>query len=186
MTMPGNLPDRELHVLLNIYGHQNGDGSIGFQSGNPHSLGWNYGLNYARPSAGVGAALSDGNLDLSLVGTDPAFSNRIDIYFKVVGSIIGNDGNTYPVRFATATETSHNPKQIGFCWRVNNETDETPIAWPATMSVQRISDTEVEINDQSPGRNGVPYYYCLGIAIDNIAGAGSYYYITFDPKIVNG
>ena len=182
--MPANRPDRELHVLLNISGHQNANGTIQNVPGDPNSLQFNYGLNYARPSANVGAVLSDGDLDLSQVNTDPAYSNRVDIYFEVTGSIVGNDGNTYPVRFATATETSGNPKQVGFCWRVNNYNDETPIAWPAKMSVQRVSNCEVEINDQSPGRNGVPYYYCLGIVIDNIASP--YYYITFDPKIVNG
>ena len=184
--MPGNLPDRELHVLLNIYGHQNPDGSIGVQSSNPNSLGFNYGLNYARPGATIQAVDCWGNLDLSQVTSDPNWSNRIDMYFQVMGSILGNDGISYPVRFATATETSGNPKQVGFCWRINNQTDENPIAWPATMSAVRLSPTQVEINDQSPGRNSVPYFYNLGIAIDNIAGAGSYYYITFDPKIVNG
>ena len=184
--MPDNKPDRELHVLLNIYGHQNSNGTIEPQPGNPNSLGFNYGLNYARPGATIQAVDAFGNLDLSQVTSDPDWSNRIDIYFQVMGSILGNDGISYPVRFATATETSGNPKQVGFCWRVNNENDENPIAWPATMSAQRISNFEVEINDQSPGRNSVPYYYCLGIAIDNITAPAPYYYITFDPKIVNG
>lgn len=182
--MPDSLPDRELHVLLNISGHQNADGTIGNIPGDPNSLQFNYGLNYARPGAGLGAALSNGDLDLSLVNSDPAWSNRIDIYFQVMGSIIGLDGNNYPVRFATLTETSGNPEQVGPLWRVNNETAEQRIPWPATMTAQRISDLEVMINDQSPSRNSVPYYYCLGIVIPNIAAP--YYYVTFDPRIVNG
>jgi hypothetical protein len=183
--MPNSLPSRELHVFLSISGHQNGDGSISHLGSDPNSLQYSYSLNYAVPSATSDAVASNGDLDLGAVGSSSSYSNQVDIYFDVVGSITGNDGNSYPVRFATATE-GNPPDDVGFCWRVNNETDENPIPWPNNIVVTRNSNTQVLIDDQSPGNSTVPYYYCLGTSIDNINGAGNYYYITFDPKIVRG
>ena len=99
--------------------------------------------------------------------------------------------NPYYIRAATATETSGNPNQVGFCWRVNNENAEIPIPWPANITVERPNICTIKIDDQSPGNSSPTYYYCLGTAFDNInqlgdPEQGSYYYVTFDPKIVRG
>jgi hypothetical protein len=191
MNMPNN---RFIVVALEVNGHQNSDGTIEHRANDPSSLQYSYRLATSSPPATGPLVASNGDLDLGYLPQNPGDPAAVDIHFIVSGSITGNaPGSIYPIHFAE--DTDFNPddptKQKGYCWRVNNEQGENPIPWPGKMSTQRSSDTEVVIMDGSPQNNSPPYYYCLGTKFTDIdqLGAprsGSYYYLTFDPKIVRG
>jgi hypothetical protein len=186
------MADREVQIQLLVSGHQNPDGTIKHVKSDPKSLQYSYQLLSSNPPATGPIVASNGDIDLGYLPQPAGYSDRVDISFTIGGSVIGNDDtNTYYIRAATLTETSGKPNQVGFCWRVNNETSEVPIPWPAHITVKRPDKSTIKIDDQNPGNSAVPYYYCLGTAFDNInqlggPEKGKYYYLAFDPKIVHG
>jgi hypothetical protein len=119
-----------------------------------------------------------GGVNLANLPSDSNYFGEVDLYFIISGSVLGLDGNSYPVGWANAGEQGN-----GFCWLVNSATDPTVKPWPAGMSASITPGGNVFLDDNLP--DGNDYYYCLGFVVLGITGPGSRYYITIDPKIVN-
>ena len=100
------MPDREVQIQLLVSGHQNPDGTIEHLGSNPNSLQYSYQLLSSNPPATGPIVASNGDIDLGNLPQAAGFSNRVDIYFTVGGSIIGNDNNgNYILDVETANAT---------------------------------------------------------------------------------
>lgn len=181
---------KSITINLMIGGIQNPDNSIGDTTQYPHNLTYSYSMTNSQPTTNAPVVQSDGDIDLSLLPGGPGFTPEADIYFTVSGQIRGTDGNMYLPRWAQPGEGSGDPRMQGFCWLVTSPTDPTVVPWPPGMQSRLVppgknpGGTQTVLIDDN--RRGSPYYYALGVCFDNVPGAnGSYYFLTFDPKIVN-
>ena len=180
---------RSATINLTLGGSQNPDNSVGNSPGS-NNLTLAYSLASSAPPTTAIIVQPDGDIDLTILGSGPGWSPEADVYFNICGQILGTDGNYYTPRWAAPTETSGNPKQVGFCWLVVSETDDTVVAWPPGMATRQVPPVRVPnrtqqvlIDDNRQGGN--EYVYCLGVCFDKLPGhLGTYYYVTFDPKLV--
>ncbi len=181
---------RSITVDLTLGGVQNPDNSVGNTTQYPSNLTINYSLAASAPPSTGTIVQSDGDIDLTILGSGPGWSPEADIYFNICGQIRGTDGNNYSPRWAKPGETSGDPKEVGFCWLVASANDDTVIPWPSGMSTRQVPPARVPNQNQQiliddNRRGGNEYVYCLGVCFDNLPGhPGTYYYVTFDPKIV--
>jgi len=177
---------KSLTITLTLGGIQNPDNSLGNTPQYPSNLTYGYTKAASQPATNSIVVAPDGDIDLTQLPGGPGFTHETDMYFNLAGSIRGTDGNLYYPRWAKPGEGSGDPRQQGFCWLVAGPTDPTVVPWPPGMQSRLVppnQPTTVLIDDN---RQGSPYYYALGVCFDNLPGhIGSYYFLTFDPKIVN-
>lgn len=184
------MPVRSVTINLTLGGQQNPDNTVGNTTQYPNNLTIAYSLASSAPPGTATIVQPDGDIDLTLLGSGPGWTPEADIYFNICGQILGTDGNNYSPRWAAPGETSGDPKEVGFCWLVVSETDDTVLAWPPGMATRQVPPARVPnrtqqvlIDDNRQGGN--EYVYCLGVCFDSLPGhVGTYYYITFDPKLV--
>lgn len=138
-----------------------------------------------EPAAMNGRVASNGAIDLTGMPNDPLYSDNIDVTITLDDSqMVDPNGNHIAGRWATATEGSGDGKAVGFGWfcgvDANGNYDPwTPITIPA-MSISRLSDTQLLINDDTPDA-GPAYNYCMGLVLSG----HNDYYITLDPRITS-
>jgi hypothetical protein len=168
-------------VEVAISGHQNPDGSVGAPG-----LTYSFSLVSTTPIVTPTGPLIDaaGNIDSTKFPSVPGYTQNIDITFRICGAVQGNDGNSYPVRWATATESSGTGPgaSVGYGWFTASEAPGAPKITIAGMSFTQSDPHNIVLDDNLDDDNA--YYYSLGFVVPDIAGAGSAYYITIDPKIV--
>lgn len=135
----------------------------------------------------TGRVHADGDIILHPLPSPQDYSGRVDITFLLDASQLKDPGgNAVQGRWAYATEYSGTGPVTGFCWfcDVTNvslgQYDTTPIN-VANMIPSRISDTQILVDDDTPGASSTPYGYCLGLVLPQYGN----YYITIDP-IVTG
>lgn len=127
---------------------------------------------------------SDGDLKLSGLTARKNYNDNVDITFTLdTSEMVDKDGNSVDGRWATATEYSGTGPVTGYLWfcAVQNvarrQYDTTPIDIDG-MSAVRVSDTEVQIDDDTAD-SAPDYAYCLGLVLP----AYNDYYITLDPML---
>ena len=184
------MPVKSITINLTLGGRQNQDGSLGNTPTYPNNLTYSYSQGPTQPQTSNVVVQSNGDIDLSQLPGGNGFTPETDIYFNVVGQILGTDGNMYSPRWAQSGEGSGNGPAEGFCWLVVSETDPTIVPWPPGMQSRLIPPNRQPNQSQTvlidDNKRGNPYYYALGVCFDNLPGhEGQYYFLTFAPKIVN-
>lgn len=136
----------------------------------------------------TGRVHADGDIILNPLPSPQSYSGRVDITFVLDTSQMKDASGINPVqgRWALATEYSGTGPVTGFCWFCNvtnvsqGQYDTTPINVP-NMTPSRTSDTQIFVDDDTPGSSNTPYGYCLGLVLPQYGN----YYMTIDP-IVTG
>ncbi len=129
----------------------------------------------------TGRVHADGDIILHPLPSPQDYSGRVDITFVLDTSQL-KDPNGNPVQGRWAQSGEGN----GYCWFCNvtnvsqGQYDTTPITVP-NMTPSRTSDTQVFVDDDTPGSSSTPYGYCLGLVLPGYSN----YFMTIDP-IVTG
>jgi hypothetical protein len=156
----------------------------------PYSIGASATYTYVSTGSNpdmTGRVHADGDIILHPLPQPQDFTNNVDITMMLDATgLVDPAGNAVRGRWALSTEYSGTGPVTGFAWfcAVQNvsrgQYDKTPIDVDG-MSVARIGDTQILIDDNTPGNSSNDYAYCLGLVLPDYGN----YYITLDP-IVTG
>lgn len=138
------------------------------------------------PAMNANRVAANGDIDFYPLPDPQHYNDNVDVTLTLDTSALVDHSGTHAVRgrFATSSEYSGTGPVTGFGWfcAIQNvprrQYDKTPIQ-VANMTFIRQSDTQLLIDDDTPGTSSVSYAYCMGLVLPDYDN----YYITLDPVV---